>query len=66
MYMNPIYEKIHLCKKRKMAPQISVVAQLVSMAAVTKYCKHIPLFYSSRGQKPNICLTGLKSRCWQG
>lgn len=59
-------KKIHLCKKRKRAPQISVVAKLVSMAAVTKYCKHISLFYSSRGQKPNMCLDGLKLRCWQG
>ena len=52
--------------KKENGPPKSVVAQLVSRAAVTKYCKHIPLFYSSRGQKPNICLTGLKSRCWQG
>ena len=36
MYMNPIYEKIHLCKNRKMVPQISVVTKLVSMAAVNK------------------------------
>ena len=32
-------KKIHLCKKRKRAPQISVVAKLISMAALTKYPK---------------------------